>query len=179
MQTQDTTAHTFTTIRTADLLDWLADAVDTARASTAPLTWQNAISAAWDYLLQVDEISYDISQWAIRVESATRPGRCYVANGECSCEAFTRGQGVCWHRAAARLVRRAMELRELAAELVADAADAGETWYDAEIAREGAKARIGHLAAVAVEWDAESERQRLALSARIGAAQARVMAQAA
>jgi hypothetical protein len=171
--------HEFTTIRTADLLDWLTDAVDTARASTAPATWQRAIDAAWDELLQQDTIAYDLSAYAIRVESATRAGRTYEANGDCQCEAFTKGQGVCWHRAAARLVRRAIELRDLAAELVLEAQAAGETWYGEREARIGAKDRIGHLAAVASEWDRVSTEQRTALERRIGAEQARVMARAA
>ena len=32
-------------------------------------------------------------------------GNCYAANGVCNCQAYTFGQP-CWHRAAARLVRR-------------------------------------------------------------------------
>jgi hypothetical protein len=75
-------AHEFTTIRTSDLIDFLCDAVDMARASTAPAPWQNAISAAWDELLQLDAISYDLAAFAIRVESASRPGRFYEANSE-------------------------------------------------------------------------------------------------
>lgn len=35
-------------------------------------------------------------------------GNLYTANGVCQCEAFTHGQP-CWHRAAARLVRRYQE----------------------------------------------------------------------
>lgn len=134
--------HTFTPIRTAAILDALVAAVEYARGSTAPDAWQRAITAAYDYLLQVDTISYDVAAHAIRVESATRSGRAYIANGDCQCEAFTRGAGVCWHRAAARLMRRALELKAIADELYAEAQAAGETWYTRDIALKGASWRI-------------------------------------
>jgi hypothetical protein len=38
-------------------------------------------------------------------------GKCYAANGQCQCIAFTHGQP-CWHRAAARLVRIHDEAQE-------------------------------------------------------------------
>jgi len=40
-------------------------------------------------------------------------GKLYSANGTCSCEAYNHGQA-CWHRAAARLVRRHDEAQEAA-----------------------------------------------------------------
>jgi hypothetical protein len=103
------TASQFTTIRTADILDQLCDAVDTAREAAAGNTrWLNAISTAWGYLLTTDTIQFDASEHAIRVESATDARTVYIANGDCSCRAFAEGNA-CWHRAAARLVRRALE----------------------------------------------------------------------
>lgn len=171
--------HEFTTIRTADILDNLVAAVDAIRASTAVYNkpWMNALDKAWGYILEQDAISYDLSAYAIRVESATEAGRFYEANGDCQCEAFTKGNGICWHRAAARLVRRALELREeaevsaLAGELYDEAREAGCTWYDAEVAAEGARARMPELLDFAAAWDATA--------ARIGRAQAAAMARAA
>lgn len=107
-------AASFAPLVVAEILDSLVEAVDTARAAAGDnRPWQRAIDAAWDWLLQQDSISYDAATHALRVESATRPGRVYEANGSCSCEAFAKG-GACWHRAAARLVRRALEARDLA-----------------------------------------------------------------
>jgi hypothetical protein len=174
--------HQFTTLSTAALLDALCETVDYVRGSTAPDAWQRAVSRAWDYLLQVEAVEYDAEAHAIRVESATRPGRFYVANGECSCEAYTRGDGVCWHRAAARLLRRALELRamaqasaeaveveELAVELVAEAAEAGAAWYSVADAMAGARSRLGELESFAADWDRMAEAQRLAAGAALGA----------
>lgn len=107
--------HTFTTLDTAELLDFLTDAIDTIRASAAARnapSWMTALDKAWDYILSQDVIEYDVEARAIRVESATRPGVFYVSNGDCQCKAFTRGSA-CWHRAAARLVWRALELQAL------------------------------------------------------------------
>lgn len=161
--------HRFETLKTADILDALADAVDAARASTAPAEWRWAIDTAWDQLLQLDAIEYDLAHYAIRIESATTPGTVYESNGACQCPAFTKGKGVCWHRAAARLIRRALELRDIAAEVIDCRAAEGETISPASAAY---VARVQHaeVAAVAVAWDAESERQRLALVSRISAA---------
>jgi len=114
----------FTTIRTAHLLDFIVEAVDNAReaASVSP-SWLRAIDSAYDFLLQADAISYDLDHHAIRVESATEAGVFYVSNGDCQCRAFTHGKGICWHRAAARIVRRALDLQAEAAQLAADLAD--------------------------------------------------------
>jgi hypothetical protein len=183
------TTHEFSTIGTAALLDDLCQAVDLAREMAAGNTpWLNAIDKAWGYLLGQDTIAYDLSAHAIRVESATEPGRFYTANGECACEAFTRGAGVCWHRACARIVRRALELRPadeaevtfLAAELLQEAAAAGEPSYTLEIAMAGARSRMPGLEAVAAEWDAAAlAAKRSTLEAKIGAAWAARYAQAA
>lgn len=100
---------TFTTISTSQILDQLCAAVDAARvnAASAP-AWLRAIDAGYDYLLTADTIEYSRADHALRVESASEPGRYYVANGDCQCPGYANG-GVCWHRAAARLVRRALE----------------------------------------------------------------------
>ena len=107
----------FTTIATADLLDALVDALDTARVNAAQDSrWLNAIDTGADWLLQQEEISYDFASHALKVSSASRPDRAYVANGACQCEAFSK-HSACWHRAAARLVRRALELEQAKAAL--------------------------------------------------------------
>lgn len=99
----------FTTIATAQILDALVEVVDAARASgNLTPTWARALDTAYDYLLTVDTIEFNDLAHALRVESATEAGKFYTANGDCQCKAFTQGAGVCWHRAAARLVRRAL-----------------------------------------------------------------------
>lgn len=158
------------TIAVADILDFLTDAVDAARAAAADSTrWRNAIDAAWDHLLQQDVIEYDHAAHELVYRSES--GATYYANGSCQCPAFEKGQP-CKHRAAARLVYRAVEACDLAAELRAEAQAAGEGWYDASIARTGARWRLPELEQIAREWDAAA----VSLQARIGAAQARAMA---
>jgi hypothetical protein len=104
----------FSTVPTAAILDSLCDVVDQARVSEQLTpSWRTALDAAYDWLLQQDTIEYSNTDHALRVESATEPGKFYVANGACQCESYVKaqqgkGQGVCWHRAAARLVRRAL-----------------------------------------------------------------------
>lgn len=178
-----TTEHEFSTIRVADLIDYLTEAVDAARvAATGNRRWLTAIDAAWDHLLQAETVEY--RHWDHALSYYSESGKLYLANGRCQCEAYRSGNA-CKHRAAARLVFRAVELRQqaehtaLAQELIAEARAAGCAWYGAAEALEGARARMDGVMDFAAEWDAESERQRAALSARIGAAQARMMAQAA
>jgi len=169
MHTDDTTL--FTTIRTADILDGIVAAVDAARvAAVGNRAWLAAIDTAYGFLIQQDVISFDHVALAIRVESATEPGRFYEANGRCSCSAFTKGAGVCWHRAAGRICVRALEwheaaeLADLANELLADAVADGASWYTADIAALGASARLPSLLAYALEWDAVSAAQRTAFA---------------
>ena len=120
--------------------------------------------------MQSDTLSYDADAHAIRVESATEPGRFFESNGECQCSAFVKGNGICWHRAAARLVHRAhvvgarRELASLAAELGDEALAAGASWYHADIAERGAEARLPSLLAYALEWDQASAAQRTAFA---------------
>lgn len=104
----------FAPVAVAELLDFIVDAVDTARqAAAGSPRWLRAIDSAYDYLLQQDVLSYDAAAHALRVESASEPGKVYESNGDCQCRAAELGNP-CWHRAAARLVRRAFELRALA-----------------------------------------------------------------
>lgn len=97
------------TIQIASILDQLCEAVDAARLATNDSRWLNAIDTAWGWLLEQDAVVYDAATHALTIESATRPGTFYTANGACQCEAFGK-HNACWHRAAARLVRRATEV---------------------------------------------------------------------
>lgn len=111
------TTHEFTTLKTADILDAIVEAVDAARAkmtaNQASGTWFVAVDKAYDYLLQADTIAYDLGHYAIRVPSVSMPGVSYISNGHCQCQGFVHG-GACWHRVAARIVRRALELQAAA-----------------------------------------------------------------
>lgn len=125
--------HQFSTLRTADILDALCEAVDAARTDAAGnARWLSAIDTAWGWLLGQQVISFDQRAHALRVQSATHPSICYVANGDCQCTAFQKG-AACWHRAAARLVRRALE-RQAAAQHAALVTLA--TKVDAYVARQ-------------------------------------------
>jgi hypothetical protein len=68
--------------------------------------------ASW--LLQQDSIEFNIERHELTVNSPS--GKTYHANGACQCEAFQSHQA-CWHRAGARLCRRAIEAQQLQAEL--------------------------------------------------------------
>jgi len=160
--------HTdFTLILTADILDGIVGAVDAARiAAVGNTRWLAAIDTAYGHLLQQEVISFDLVALAIKVESATQPGRFYEANGECQCSAFTEGAGICWHRAAGRICVRALawlearEVEALAAQLEDEALSQGCDWYTADIATLGASARIDELRDFAERWDAVSAAQR-------------------
>jgi len=94
---------------TSDLIDYLVDAVDGARAMAGDDSrWQNAITAAYDWLLQEQAILFDTDTHALHVASPS--GRSYRANGACQCKAYEL-HAACWHRAAARLVRRCLDTR--------------------------------------------------------------------
>lgn len=101
----------YTAIRIADILDRLCIAHDAAVVCVTDASWLRAIDKAWGWLLQQDVIEFDPATHSLRMESESAPGTFYEANGACRCPAFTSGAGVCYHRAAARLVRRAMELQ--------------------------------------------------------------------
>ncbi|MEI8166173.1 MAG: hypothetical protein WCG26_07335, partial [Chloroflexales bacterium] len=101
------------TIRTADLLDRLCDAYDIASTKVLPGSrWANALDAAYDHLLQVDEIEYRAADHALLYHSES--GKSYMANGRCACTAWMQGQP-CKHRSAARLVRNALALTPVVA----------------------------------------------------------------
>ena len=102
-------ANAPTVYRVADILDGLVQAVDAARKATDAPRWQNAINAAFDHLLQQEEVAVD-AHGALEYHSES--GTTYFANGACQCAAFAKGQP-CKHRAAARLVRNAIQGRNV------------------------------------------------------------------
>ena len=92
----------------AAILDELVEAVEAARdAAQGQPRWLNAIDAAYDHLLQIDAVTID-AHGALSYHSES--GQTYTANGTCQCVAFLNDRP-CKHRAAARLVRRALERR--------------------------------------------------------------------
>lgn len=173
-------AARFAPIARADIFDELLDAVDYARSVAPAGAWLNAVNAAYGDLLDADVLYYDAERHALRVESASEPGRFYVANGACQCRAFELGNP-CRHRCAARLVYRALELRALAAEIVA------EHGLSLASARRSAARQLGELlsyAATVDEGAAHSravalppvEERRASLVARITRARAALVA---
>jgi hypothetical protein len=97
-------------IAISTILDNLSDVVvpDARDATSGDSRWLNAIDSAYDWLLWQDSVTYDAATHALTVQSATHPSVLYVANGKCQCRASANGEA-CWHRAAARLVRRSLE----------------------------------------------------------------------
>ena len=174
-----TTALSFARITIAPLMDALCEAKDAAVEKAAGnQRWLNAIDAAWGWLLSQDAVFFDTTAHALRMPSTSEPGRFYTANGACQCKAFD-AHTACRHRAAARLVRRALELQAaqdeaseqaelnaLAAELVADAHAAGARWYGTLEGMAGARLRLGELGDFAAAWDAMSAAARPATVAQ-------------
>jgi hypothetical protein len=66
--------------------------------------WEVAIAKARQQLESNPFMHFDGQSLLILSPS----GEIYSANGSCQCKAFAKGQP-CWHRAAARLVRRYSE----------------------------------------------------------------------
>ena len=109
------------TLTVATLTDAICEALDTAREKAAGnLRWMTALDSAANWLLQQEELTWDGEAYALHVPSASTPGLVYIANGACQCTAFTT-HAACWHRAAARLVLRALELVALANAIAEDA----------------------------------------------------------
>ena len=97
----------YQTITIGRLADEIIDAYETAlTAVTGQARWTNAVEVGADWLYQQDEVSYDAETHTLIVNSPS--GATYTANGSCQCQAFAAGQP-CWHRAAARVLRRAVE----------------------------------------------------------------------
>lgn len=63
--------------------------------------WETAIAKATEQLESNPYMHFDGQSLLILSPS----GEIYSANGTCQCKAFLKGQP-CWHRAAARLIKR-------------------------------------------------------------------------
>lgn len=102
------------TVIIAQITDHLAAALDAARlGATGNQRWLNAIDAGASWLLEQDAVEF--SEVAHELVFPSESGRVYHANGTCReattgepCKAWGNGNA-CRHRAAARLVRRALE----------------------------------------------------------------------
>jgi SWIM zinc finger len=66
--------------------------------------WQTAIVKAKQQIEENPYLHFDGRALLILSSS----GEIYNANGSCQCKAFSKGQP-CWHRAAARLIKRYMQ----------------------------------------------------------------------
>jgi hypothetical protein len=96
-----------TPIRVDVVLDALVDAYDAALLKTAgDSRWHNAVTTAFDWLLQQDSLDY--ADGVLHVPSASSETVYHVGTGVCQCESHKRGNP-CWHRAARRLVVEVVE----------------------------------------------------------------------
>ena len=100
----------------AALLDQLVAAVDTARATTTDRRWLNALDSGYSWLLEQEQVTFDAARHELTFTSES--GQTYHANGVCGCTAYQQGNP-CRHRAAARILRRALELGAAGAPVLA------------------------------------------------------------
>lgn len=100
-------------IQRSSIFDALCEAVDAARTACADHpAWLARVNAAWEWLLdqeQYEVIDPGTDHAAVVIPSATEAGVSYAANGACQCRAYS-AHTPCWHRAASRLVRNALEV---------------------------------------------------------------------
>ena len=117
-------------------LDILVEVVDKARIDAqSSKAWVHAINTAYDWLLQTDTVEM-VDADTVRIPSATVAYRYYQANGSCQCTAYHKGSP-CWHRAAARLVKRMLEVQEKKMQLQADVEAQADA--EAQAARKAAR----------------------------------------
>lgn len=69
--------------------------------------WANAIGKAVATIEQNARMVYDLNAAALHIQGSK--GARYTANGVCQCEAYNGGFP-CYHRAAARLIQRYLEI---------------------------------------------------------------------
>ena len=91
----------------------LAEVVSESLAKINPSSpnarrWTNAIAKATVELENNPFMTYELDSHALMVLSEIL-GQIYTANGSCQCKALAEGYP-CWHRAAARLVTRYIEV---------------------------------------------------------------------
>lgn len=99
------------TISRASIFDALCATVDEARAKAAGTPWASRVETAWAWLLEqeaFDVVDPYTPHAAVRIPSQSKPGLIYTANGACQCRA-SEVHNPCWHRAASRLLRNAMD----------------------------------------------------------------------
>lgn len=94
-------------------LEKLTAIVEAAKAKTSDSRWIRAIDKAFEQLTTNPYIDLDKEHEGGLIILGTR-GNIYSSNGVCQCESFTYGQKPCWHRAAARLVKRYQEAEQSA-----------------------------------------------------------------
>lgn len=70
--------------------------------------WQRAIAKAVEQIRENPYIHFD---GAAALILSPESNEIYTANGTCQCKAFENGHRPCWHRAAARLLKRYHERR--------------------------------------------------------------------
>jgi hypothetical protein len=99
--------------------DFIIELVDATDAALKEIVnndrWTNAVTKGFDWLLTQDVVEYDRRTGVLLVPSATDRGVIFQANGKCQCAAAAHGNA-CWHRAAARLVKRALERQAIEVE---------------------------------------------------------------
>jgi hypothetical protein len=107
------------TLNIADILDHLVVVTEEARITAKPnKRWSNALNFAYGWIIEQDTVEYDEATHELLVPSANTPGLTYRANGSCQCAAYNapRKEGeprrACWHRAAAKLVKNALERQQ-------------------------------------------------------------------
>jgi hypothetical protein len=90
------------------LLEASTDAFDRVAESNEPewkkKRWQSAIGKAWKELQGNNPYMHFDGESLLVLSSS---GEIYEANGTCGCKAYFQGYP-CWHRAAARIVQRAL-----------------------------------------------------------------------
>jgi hypothetical protein len=93
-------------------LDALESAYEYANRQDMPQVWRNALEKAYNLLLQSGGITViyaaDGSIAHAYIPSQSEPGKTYLVNGECACQAGQHGKP-CAHRAAKRLLNIAVK----------------------------------------------------------------------
>lgn len=100
--------ETYNMIEYADLIASVADAA--LEKTVGNTRWTRAIARAWEYLDITSTVEFDRTTGDILVPSHDGR-RLYRAGRTCECDAYRYGQP-CWHRAAARLMLRAVQAAE-------------------------------------------------------------------
>lgn len=86
--------------------DAIESAVTNCATDALATRWTNAINRAVTEIETNPFLSFDETHKSLLICSPSN--KIYSANGVCQCKAFELGQP-CWHRAAARIVRRYLE----------------------------------------------------------------------